>query len=98
MKRSNFLSTNHTFMPLIVAIALWSGMSDPHAEKADPAAIQEHTAAAAKAAGSDLLGPLTLCQTATPMPAPSFMDNYRSMLKEPPLEPMQVMDELYFLG
>ena len=26
------------------------------------------------------------------------MDNYNAMLKEPPLEPMQVMDELYFLG
>ena len=26
------------------------------------------------------------------------MDNYNKMKQEPPLEPMQVMDELYFLG
>ena len=26
------------------------------------------------------------------------MDNYNAMVKEPPLEPMRVMDELYFLG
>ena len=26
------------------------------------------------------------------------MDNYKAKMKEPPLEPMQVMDELYFLG
>ena len=26
------------------------------------------------------------------------MDNYNKMRQEPPLEPMQVMDELYFLG
>jgi metallo-beta-lactamase class B len=87
-----------SFLPLSVAVAIWSGISNCQAEKADPVAIQEHIAAATKAAGSDLSGPLTLCQTATPTPGPSFMDNYRSMLKEPPLEPMQVMDELYFLG
>jgi metallo-beta-lactamase class B len=69
-----------------------------HAQKADPAAVQEHVAIATRAAGSDLLGPLTLCRTASPTPGPGFMDNYRAMLKEPPLEPMQVMDELYFLG
>jgi metallo-beta-lactamase class B len=83
---------------LTAALALGSGFSASHAQKADPAAVQEHVAAAAKAAGSDLLGPLTLCRTASPTPGPSFMDNYRSMQKEPPLEPMQVMDELYFLG
>jgi metallo-beta-lactamase class B len=83
---------------LTAALALWSITSASHAQKADPAAVQQHVAAATKAAGSDLLGPLTLCRTASPTPGPSFMDNYRTMLKEPPLEPMQVMDELYFLG
>jgi metallo-beta-lactamase class B len=80
------------------ALAFSSGISIAHAQKPDPAAVQEHVAAATKAAGSDLLGPLSLCRTASPTPGPSFMDNYRAMLKEPPLEPMQVMDELYFLG
>src|SRR5216684_2711407 len=80
------------------AIACLSSISASHAQKADPAAVAEHVAAATAAAKSDLLGPLGLCKTATPTPGPSFMDNYRAMQKKPPLEPMQVMDELYFLG
>jgi metallo-beta-lactamase class B len=75
-----------------------SSIAASHAQKADPVAVQEHIAAATAAAKSDLLGPLTLCQTATPAPGPSFVDNDRAMVKEPPLAPMQVMDELYFLG
>ena len=55
-------------------------------------------AAAAKAAKADLLGPLGLCKTATPQPASGFTENYNKMKAEPPLEPMQVMDDLYFLG
>jgi metallo-beta-lactamase class B len=69
-----------------------------HAQKADPAGAEQHIAIATAAAGSDMLGPLSLCQTASPTPGPSFFDNYRAMSKEPPLEPMQVMDELYFVG
>ena len=88
----------HSSKIMLAVATLWSITSTGHAQKADPAAVQEHVAAATKAAGSDLLGPLTLCRTASPTPGPSFMDNYRTMLKEPPLEPMQVMDELYFLG
>src|SRR5882757_848664 len=80
------------------AIAFLSAFSASRAQKADPAAVQQHTAAATAAAKSDLLGPLTLCRTATATPGPSFMDNYNAMVKEPPLEPMRVMDELYFLG
>src|SRR3984893_11816474 len=80
------------------ATAFLSAFSASHAQKADPAAVAEHIAAATAAAKSDLLGPLGLCKTATPAPGPSFMDNYRAMVKEPPLAPMQVMDELYFLG
>lgn len=83
---------------LVAATTLFSCISATHAQKADPAAVQEHIAAATAAAKSDLLGPLTLCRTATPAPGPSFMDNYRAMVKDPPLQPMQVMDELYFLG
>jgi metallo-beta-lactamase class B len=82
----------------LTAIVLAANIATAYAQKADPAEVREHIAIATKAAGSDLLGPLTLCQTASPTPGPSFMDNYRAMLKEPPLEPMQVMDELYFLG
>ena len=90
----------HQLFPRIAlaAVTLLSAFSASHAQKADPAAVQQHTAAATAAAKSDLLGPLALCRTATPTPGPSFMDNYNAMLKEPPLEPMRVMDELYFLG
>ena len=55
-------------------------------------------AAATKAAKADLLGALGLCKTATPQEATGFMENYTKMKAEPPLEPMQVMDDLYFLG
>jgi len=61
-------------------------------------AITQHVAAATLAAKSDLLGPLALCKTASSASGPSFMDNYNKLVKEPPLQPMQVMDELYFLG
>jgi metallo-beta-lactamase class B len=80
----------------IAAAALTLGASAGHAQ--DNALIDRHIAAATRAAKADLLGPLGLCKTATPEPAPSFMDNYNIKSKEPPLEPMQVMDELYFLG
>jgi len=83
---------------LVAATTLLVDISATHAQKADPAAVAEHIAAATTAAKSDLLGPLSLCKTASPTPGPSFMDNYRAMLKEPPLLPMQVMDELVFLG
>lgn len=91
---------NHSTASMIAlaAVTLLSAFSASHAQRADPAAVQQHIAAATAAAKSDLLGPLALCRTATPTPGPSFMDNYHAMLKEPPLEPMRVMDELYFLG
>jgi metallo-beta-lactamase class B len=83
---------------LSAAAALLSGASPSSAQNADNAVIDRHMAAATRAAKADLLGALGLCKTATPEPALAFMDNYKAMLKEPPLEPMQVMDELYFLG
>lgn len=64
----------------------------------DNAIIERHMTAATKAAKADLLGALGLCKTATPEPVVGFMDNYNKMKQEKPLEPMQVMDELYFLG
>ena len=70
----------------------------PASSAQDNAIISRHMAAATKAAKADLLGPLGLCKTATPDPAPAFMDNYNKMKAEPPLAPMQVMDDLYFLG
>jgi metallo-beta-lactamase class B len=82
----------------VAAIALAFGIPLSVARAAEPAGVAEHVAIATKAAQSDLLGPLGLCKTATPAPAAAFMDNYKAKLKEPPLEPMQVMDELYFLG
>ena len=90
MKRSSNIA--------LAVAALSLSLSPTHAQKADPAAVAEHTAIATAAAKSDLLGPLALCKTATPTPGPSFMDNYKAAVSEPPLEPMQVMDELYFLG
>jgi metallo-beta-lactamase class B len=69
-----------------------------YAQTTELAGVTEHTTLATKAAKTDLLGALGLCKTATPEPAPAFMDTYKAMLEKPPLEPMQVMDELYFLG
>src|SRR5258708_23484419 len=88
----------HSSKITLAAAAVALGISPTHAQKADPAAVAEHVAIATAAAKSDLLGPLSLCKTATTTPGPSFMDNYRAMVNDPPLEPMQVTDELYFLG
>jgi metallo-beta-lactamase class B len=91
MRHSNSLKI--AFAAAIVAIT-----SGAEGQTADNAIIDRHIAAASLAAKADLLGPLGLCKTATPEPAPAFMDNYNAMHKEPPLEPMQVMDDLYFVG
>jgi metallo-beta-lactamase class B len=80
----------------LAAAALVSSFSAALAQ--DNAIIDRHIAAASKAAKADLLGALGLCKTATPDEATGFMDNYNKMKAEPPLEPMQVMDDLYFLG
>jgi metallo-beta-lactamase class B len=83
----------------LAAIAAAFGFSAAFAQQAgDNAVIDRHMAAAAHAAKTDLLGPLALCKTATEEPAPAFKDVYEKMSKEPPLEPMQVMDDLYFVG
>src|SRR6201993_1899105 len=81
----------------LVAFALTFGVSIASAQE-DNALVDRHIAAAARAAKADLLGPLALCKTATGTPASAFMDNYNKMKAEPPLAPMQVMDDLYFLG
>jgi metallo-beta-lactamase class B len=80
----------------LAAIALAFLLSTASAQ--DNAVIDRHMAAASKAAKADLLGALGLCKTATPQEATGFMENYTRMKAEPPLEPMQVMDDLYFLG
>src|SRR4051794_36275385 len=80
------------------AVASLYGAFPGYAQKADPAAVEQHIAIATAAAGSDMLGPLTLCRPASPTRGQSFFENYRAMLREPPLEPMQVMDQLYFVG
>src|SRR6201995_3797503 len=80
----------------LALVALASSFSAASAQ--DNALIDRHIAAASKAAKADLLGALGLCKTATPEDRGGFMDNYTKMKAEPPLEPMQVMDDLYFLG
>jgi metallo-beta-lactamase class B len=83
---------------LLAAVALTFSLSASHAQTADVPGVTEHMANATKAAKTDLLGPLGLCKTATPANGPDFMASYNEMVKKPPLAPMQVMDELYFLG
>jgi metallo-beta-lactamase class B len=85
---------------LLVASALALAFTIPasHAQQSDVPAVAEHIAIATKAAKNDELGPLGLCKTATPANGPDFMANYNEMSKLPPLQPMKVMDELYFLG
>ena len=80
----------------LALVALASSLSAASAQ--DNALVDRHIAAASKAAKADLLGALGLCKTATPEDPVGFMDNYTKMKAEPPLEPMQVMDDLYFLG
>jgi metallo-beta-lactamase class B len=80
----------------ISTAALLLGLSAASAQ--DNAIVDRHIAAASKAAKADLLGPLGLCKTATPDEAAGFMETYNKMKDEPPLEPMQVMDDLYFVG
>src|SRR5215813_1650534 len=80
----------------VAAFALASTLTAASAQ--DNAVIDRHMAVATKAAKADLLGALGLCKTATPVEAAGFMENYTKMKAEPPLEPMQVMDDLYFLG
>src|SRR5215470_1679069 len=88
--------TSHFSIPL-AALALTFGISAAFTQE-DNALVERHIAAAARAAKADLLGPLGLCKTATGAPASAFMETYDKMKKEPPLQPMQVMDDLYFLG
>jgi len=81
----------------IVAAALTFPVSAALAQD-DNALVDRHIAAAARAAKADLLGPLGLCKAATGAPTSAFMETYDKMKTEPPLEPTQVMDDLYFLG
>ena len=90
--------TRHLWISL-AALALTFPFSISAASaQEDNAVIDRHIAAAERAAKADLLGPLGLCRTATGAPASPFMETYEKMKQEPPLEPMQVMDDLYFLG
>jgi metallo-beta-lactamase class B len=83
----------------LAAIAAALGFPAAFAQQAgDNALIDRHMAAAARAAKTDLLGPLALCKTATEEPALSFKDLYDKASKEPAIEPTQVMDDLYFVG
>ncbi|MBR0873629.1 MBL fold metallo-hydrolase [Bradyrhizobium tropiciagri] len=88
----------HRVSGAAITATLLLGISAASAQQAGNAAIDRHVEVATAAAKTDLTGALGLCKTATPEPAASFMDNYKEMQKRPPLEPMQVMDELYFLG
>ena len=85
------------FLPVALFTLAFALGSPSHAQE-DNALVERHMAAATRAAKADLLGALGLCKTATPEPVIGFMDNYNKMKAEPPLEPTQVMDELYFLG
>jgi metallo-beta-lactamase class B len=86
------------FALALAGVVIVLNHSVSRAEAAEPAGVTEHTALAAKAAQIDLKGAFGLCKTATPEPTVAFMDTYKAMREKPPLEPMQVMDELYFLG
>jgi metallo-beta-lactamase class B len=80
------------------AIATTALLCSPPTRAQSNDTVTQHVAAATIAAKSDLLGPLALCKTASSAPVASFMDSYNRLVKDPPLAPMQVMDELYFLG
>jgi metallo-beta-lactamase class B len=88
---------------LMAGVALLAssfGQIRAQAQASNPVGVKTHIAAATAAAADrqDLKGALGLCETATGAPAFAFMDNYRKWVAEPPLAPMQVFDNLYFLG
>jgi len=91
------ISMTRYFTILLAALAPTFVISDAVAQE-DNAIVDRHIAAAARAAKADLLGPLTFCKYATADPPSRAVDKYGTLVKEPPLEPMQVMDELYFVG
>jgi metallo-beta-lactamase class B len=82
----------------LAAVTLAFSFSGSYAETPDLPAVDKHIALATAAAKTDLLGPLGLCKTAGPADGPDFMTMYNTQVKKPPLQPMQVMDNLYFLG
>ena len=89
-------------LPLGFAAAMFAAAANVPAQAAssNPDGMKAHIAAAEKVAAShpELAGPLNLCKTATGAPASAFMANYKKWSAEPPLPPMQVFDNLYFLG
>ena len=89
-------------LPLGFAAAMLAAAANVPAQAApsNPDGMKAHIAAAEKVAAShpDLAGPLNLCKTATGAPASAFMANYKKWSAETPLPPMQVFDNLYFLG
>jgi metallo-beta-lactamase class B len=87
----------------VIGVAVFAaslGTLPAQAEPGNPEGMKAHLATAEKAASGHphLAGPLNLCKTATGAPASAFMANYKRMVAEPPLPPMQVFDNLYFLG
>lgn len=88
----------HASLPIALAAAALAFIPASHAQQSEVPAVAKHIAIATTAAKTDELGPLGLCKTATPASGPDFMANYNAMVKKPPLQPMKVMDELYFLG
>jgi metallo-beta-lactamase class B len=95
----HFAASLVSLAALAATLDLSAGLPTALAQQAgDNAVIDRHMAAAARAAKTDLLGPLALCKTATEESPPSYQDLYEKESKEPPLEPMQVMDDLYFVG
>jgi metallo-beta-lactamase class B len=91
------ISMTRYFKISLAALALTFVISEALAQE-DNAIVDRHIAAAARAAKADLLGPLGFCKYATADPPSRAVDAYGTLVKEPPLEPMRVMDELYFVG
>src|SRR5947209_906198 len=96
------LHCNSKFAWMVATAVLVGSLAgvNAKADASNPEGMKAHIATATAIAGdqADLAGPLALCKTATGAPASAFMENYRRMVAEPPLAPMQVFDNLYFLG
>jgi hypothetical protein len=93
----------HVTMSVLICAGIAVVVVDPgQAQQANPTASQAHIDAATTAAGTDLRGWLTLCRPVDPPPqnGATSANNPRVALigENSAAEPMQVFDNLFFLG
>lgn len=85
---------------LLVAVAA-SACAGPGTRSASPASVEAHVARATRLAGDDLKRLVRLCQpqpATRPSSGPETDRNIAKLIDQPPPEPGQAFDNLYFVG